>query len=72
MAHPQQKHDEFGHFTPIGKERLSARVRGIRLPLDVDSFLEKMSSNERSAWLRKVISTAAREQGAMESLPLHP
>jgi hypothetical protein len=66
MAHPQQKHDELGHFTPIGKEPLSSKVRGIRLPLDVDSFLEKMSSSERSAWLRNVICTAAREQNASE------
>lgn len=62
MAHPEQKHNGLGQFTPIGKEPLSAKVRGIRLPLDVDEFLEHMTSAERSAWLRQVICTAAREQ----------
>ena len=67
MAHPRQGHDERGQFTPIGKERLSANVRGVRLPLDVDEFLEQMSSSERSEWLRQVISAAARDQQGVDS-----
>jgi hypothetical protein len=71
MAHPQQKHNQLGHFTPLGQEPLSSKVWGIRLPLDVDSYLETMPASERSIWLRKVICTAVREQITLESPPTH-
>lgn len=48
-------------FRVLGDEPL-AKVRGIRLPQSVDAAIEALPANERSAWLRRVISEAAERE----------
>ena len=50
------------NFKPIGDEPLSSRVQGIRLPKKIDKILVSMSSSERAAWLRRVITEAAERE----------
>lgn len=57
-----QPHDERGRFTVLGDQPLSSKVRGVRLPTDVDQYLEEMSSSERPAWMRKVLTEAVRKE----------
>jgi len=51
-----------GTFTQIGDQPLSRKVRGVRLPLDVDAAIEALPSENRSNWLRRAIVEAARRE----------
>lgn len=57
-----QPHDDRGRFTVIGDQPLSSKVRGVRLPTDVDQYLEEMSSSERPDWMRRVLTEAVRKE----------
>ena len=59
---PTQPHDEKGRFTTLGDQSLSSKVRGVRLPADVDRFIEDMPKSDRPEWMRKVLSDAARRE----------
>lgn len=49
-----------GTFTQIGDQPLSRKVRGVRLPIDIDAAIEAMPSEQRSEWLRRIICEAAK------------
>ncbi len=38
---------------------LAKKATGVKLPVDVDSLIRALPAQERSMWLRKVISEAA-------------
>jgi len=49
-------------FKPIGDQPLSRKVRGVKLPMDVDAAIEALPEKQRSVWLRRVIVAAARAE----------
>lgn len=57
-----QPHDQRGRFTTLGDQPLSSKVRGVRLPEDVDQYIESMPEAERSKWMRKVLTEAVHKE----------
>lgn len=54
---------EEGRFAPIGSERLSKRVRGVRLPQSIDEAIEEhLPQSEQAEWLRRIISEAVQRE----------
>lgn len=50
-----------GKFAPIGNEPMADKAVCVRLPQDVDAVVRALG-DERSAWLRDVITKAARAE----------
>lgn len=63
-----QPHDERGRFATLGDQPLSDKVRGVRLPVDVDQYIESMPQEERSKWMRKVLTEAAHKEWGTEQI----
>lgn len=61
LRNPTQQ-SKGGTFTQIGDQPLSKKVRGVRLPLDIDAAIERMPEADRASWLRGVIVAAARAE----------
>lgn len=57
MAKRTQKETQ---FKPDGAEALSRKVIGVKVSIEVEEALSQLSPGERSKWLRKVITDAAK------------
>lgn len=64
MANPNPvQSEEFlsQQFKPKGQQPLG-KVRGIRLPIEVDAAIEALPEKNRSEWMRRVITEAAQRE----------
>ena len=64
MANPTPKteHLEPYQARPLGRENLSSRVHGVRLPKVVDTALMSLGK-DKAAWMRRVLTDAAEREG---------
>jgi hypothetical protein len=53
--------DSGGKFVPIGDRPLAEKALSVRVDVDVDAAVRALG-DERSQWLRRVISDAARAE----------
>ena len=56
--------DEQGNFKSPNPVRLSKKVRGVRLPVDLEPIIIELAGEDISAWLRQAaIEKADRDTG---------
>jgi hypothetical protein len=56
--------DEQGNFKSPNPVRLSKKVRGVRLPVDLEPIIIELAGEDVSAWLRQAaIEKADRDTG---------
>jgi DNA-directed RNA polymerase specialized sigma24 family protein len=49
-------------FKPFSPERLSSRVVGAKVSVDVEQAIRSLPAVERSAWIRRVLTEAAQRE----------
>ncbi len=54
--------DEQGRFISQNPEPLAEKALSVRLPVSIDAIIRKLPSEERAAWLRRVLSEAAQRE----------
>ena len=58
--------DEQGNFKSPNPVRLSKKVRGVRLPVDLEPVIIELAGEDISAWLRQAaIEKADRDTGRL-------
>lgn len=61
MSNPNPKTDHLRKFVPIGDRPMAEKALSVRVDVDVDAAVRALGA-ERSAWLRRVITDAARAE----------
>lgn len=67
MKERRLEFDEQGNFKSPNSVRLSKKVRGVRLPIDLEPIIIELAGDDISAWLRQAaIEKADRETKASQ------
>jgi hypothetical protein len=61
MNNAEQRNFEY-RFKPVSPEPLSRCVIGAKVPIDVEKAIRSLPSEERSKWIRRVLTEAARRE----------
>jgi len=54
--------DEQGRFVSQNPEPLADKALSVRLPVSIDAVIRKLPSEERAAWLRRVLCEAVQRE----------
>jgi len=47
-------------FKPEGKRALSRKVIGIKVEMEIEKFISNLPADDRSKWLREIVTQAAK------------
>lgn len=62
--------DEQGRFISQNPEPLADKALSVRLPVSIDAVIRKLPSEQRAAWLRRVLCEAAQRELMADSKPV--